>query len=61
MAAVTIQSDSGAQIKSVTSSTFPPSICYEVMGPDHKPFSFLNAEFQVRFFTLLFHPHQEAL
>ena len=35
MAAVTICSDSGAQEnKSVIASTFSPSICHEVMGPD---------------------------
>ena len=36
MAAITIHSDFGAQggKKSVTVSTFPPSFCHEVMGPD---------------------------
>ena len=36
MAVVTILSDFGAQEerKSVTASTFPPSICHEVMGPE---------------------------
>ena len=35
MAAVTVHSDFGAQEnKSVTDSTFPPSICHEVMGSD---------------------------
>ena len=35
MAEVTICSDFGAlEIKSVTVSTVPPSICHEVMGPD---------------------------
>ena len=33
MAAVTVHSDFGAQ-ENVTASTFPPSICHEVMGPD---------------------------
>ena len=28
------------KIKSVTASTFPPSICYEVMGPDAMIFGF---------------------
>ena len=63
MTAVTILSDFGAQenkIKSVTASTFPPSICHEVMVPDAMIF-FLNAEFQASFFTILFYPHQEAL
>ena len=48
------------KIKSVTVSTFPVSICHEVMGPDAVILVFLNVEFQVSFFTLLFHPHQEA-
>ena len=48
------------KIKSVTVSTFPPSICPEVMGPDAMILVFLNNEFQASFFTLLFHP-QEAL
>ena len=35
MAIVTIHSDFGAKkIKSVTVSTFSPSICHEVLGPD---------------------------
>ena len=35
MDAVTIHSDLGPKkIKSVTASTFPLSICHEVMGPD---------------------------
>ena len=38
-----------------------PSICHEVMGPDAMISVFLNVEFQARFFTLLFHPHREAL
>ena len=34
MAAITIRNDFGAKkIKSVTVSTFSPSICHEVMGP----------------------------
>ena len=49
------------KIKSVTVSTFLPSICHEVMGLDAMNLSFLNAEFQANFFTLLFYPHQEAL
>ena len=40
--------------KSVTASTFPPSICHEVMRPDAKIFIFLNVEFQASFFILLF-------
>ena len=35
MAAVTVYNDFGAQEnKIVTASTFSPSICHEVMGPD---------------------------
>ena len=33
------------KIKSVTVSTFPPSICRETMGPDVLIFIFLNIEF----------------
>ena len=57
------------KIKSVTASTFPPSVSHLVMGLDAVIlvfvfvffFSFLNVEFQDNFFTLLFHLHQEAL
>ena len=49
------------KIKSVTVFTFFPSICHEVMGLDAMIFSLLNVEFQASFFTLFFHPHQEAL
>jgi len=57
------------KIKSVTASTFPPSVSHLVMGLDAVIlvfvfvffFSFLNVEFQANFFTLLFHLHQEAL
>ena len=49
------------KIKSVTVATFSPSICHEVMGLDAMIFSLLNVEFQASFFTLFFHPHQEAL
>ena len=34
LAAVTICSDFGKKIKSVTVSIVSPSICHEVMGPD---------------------------
>ena len=41
MAAITISSDFGApKIKSDTVSTVPPSISYEVMGPDAMIFVF---------------------
>ena len=49
------------KIKSVTASIFSPSICYEMLGPDARILVFFNVEFQASFFTLLFHPHQEAL
>ena len=49
------------KIKSVTVSIVSPFICHEVMGPDSIIFSFLNVEFQMSFFTLLFALHQEAL
>ena len=43
--------------KSVTTSTFSPSICQKVMRLDVMIFIFLNAEeFEDRFFSLLFHP-----
>ena len=48
------------KMKSVTVSTFSPSICHEVMGPDAVIF-ILYIEFYANFFTLLFHFHQEAL
>ena len=44
-----------------SSTTFSPYICHEVMGPDTMILFFLNVEFQVSFFTLFFHSHQEAL
>ena len=46
------------KIKSVTASS---SICHEVMGLDAVILVFFNVEFQASFFTLLFHPHHEAL
>ena len=48
-------------IKSATVSTLSPSVSHEVMEPDALIFSFLNIEFYASFFTLLFHPYQEAL
>ena len=47
------------KIKSVTASTFSPSIWQEEMGPGVMILVFFNVEFQASFFTLLF--HQEAL
>ena len=49
------------KVKSVTVSIVSPSICHEVMGSDAMILSFLNAEFQASFITLLLHLHQEAL
>ena len=45
------------KIKFDTVSTVSPSISHEVMGPD---LSSLNVELYAKFFTLLFHFHQEA-
>ena len=50
-----------SKTKSVTLSTFSPSICHEVMGPNAMIFVFLNVEFQACFFTPFIHPHQETL
>ena len=63
MAAITVHGDSGAQEEeSVTTSTFPPSICQEVMGPDAVMLGFLIFSFKLALslssFTLT---HQEAL
>ena len=41
------------KIKFVTTSTFPPSICYEVMGPDAKILFFLMPSFKLVFTLLL--------
>ena len=55
MAAVTIHSDFGAQEKKICQFPLFPLLfaCHEVMG--------LSVAFQASFFTLLFHPHQEAI
>ena len=45
------------KVKSVTASTFPPSV---VMGPDAMVLGFRMLSFRPVFFTLLFHPHQNA-
>ena len=60
MIAVTMCSDLGAQENSLSVSTFPPSICQEVMGLHVMILVFLNDEFEVSFFTLFYHPHQGA-
>ena len=49
------------KVKSDTVSTFPPSICHEVMGMDAMIFVSWMLSFNIHFFTLLFHTHQEAL
>ena len=46
------------KIKSVTVSTFPFHLPLSD-GTRCHDLSFLNVEFQARFFTLLFHPHQK--
>ena len=43
------------KIKAATASSLPPSVCHEVMGPDAMILDFFFFEFQVSFFTLLFH------
>ena len=48
------------KIKSATVSTFSPSICHEVMGPDAMILVFCMLTFRSAF-SLFFHPHQEAL
>ena len=49
------------KIKSATVSAVSPSILPWSDGTWNHDFSFLNAEFQANFFTLLFHFHQEVL
>ena len=48
------------KIKSVTASTFSPSICHEARGLGTMILVFFSVEFQASFFTLIFHPHQKA-
>ena len=48
------------EIKSVTVSTFYPSICHEVMGPDAIILVFWMLSFK-QLFMLHFYPHQEAV
>ena len=50
-----------SKMKSLTVSIVSPSICHEGIGTVFYDLSFLNVEFQAKFFTLLFHFHQEAL
>ena len=49
------------KIKSVTVSTFPPSICYEVKGLNAMILVCSMLSFKPVFLTLLFHPLQEVL
>ena len=49
------------KIKSTTVSTFSPSICHELIALDAMILVFWMLSFKPAFFTLLFHPHQEAL
>ena len=58
MAAVTIYNEFGAQEgKIFTASTFSPSICHELMGPDAMILGFWMLSFKPAFLL----PHQEAL
>ena len=59
MAAVTIHSDFGAQESNVP-HCFPIYLPWSD-GTRYHDLSFLNIEFSVSFFTLLFHFHEEAL
>ena len=62
MAVVTVRSDFGAQENKISwCFQFSSSMHHEVMGPDAMTLVFLNVEFQARFFTLLFHLHQDAV
>ena len=63
MAVVTVHGDFGAQESKICLCFhFFLLFCHEVMGPDAMhDLSFLNVEFLGSFFTLLFHPDQEAL
>ena len=55
--AVTLESK---KIKSITASTFSPFICPEVMGLNVMILVFVMLSFNVNFYILLFHPHQEV-
>ena len=46
------------EMKSVTVSTFPPSICHEVIGLDTMILVFWILSFKPAFSTLFFHLHQ---
>ena len=57
----TVILESKKKIKSVTASTFFPFYLSWSDGTRCHDLSFLTVEFQASFFTLLFHPHHEAL
>ena len=62
MAAVTLCSDLGAQENKICHCfNFFPFYLPGSDGTRCHDLSFLNAEFQANFFTLLFNPHQDAL
>ena len=62
MAAVAINTDFGAQEKKICHCFhFLPFYLTLRDGTRYHSLCFLNVEFQASFFTLLFHPHQEAL
>ena len=62
MAAVTVHSDFGAPKNKICHCfhLFPIHLLWSDRIRSHE-LSFFNVEFQARFFTLLFHTHQEAL
>ena len=49
------------KIKSLTLFIVSPTIFHKAMQPDIVMLVFWMLSFSLRFFTLLFHPHQEAL
>ena len=49
------------KIKSITASTFPPSICHKVIGPNALILVFWILSFKPAFSTLFFHPYQDTL
>ena len=61
-AAVTVHSDFGAQENKIC-AVFIFLVIYLLLTDETgcHDLCFLNAEFQTSFFTLLFHPHQQAL
>ena len=62
MATVTNHIDFGAQKNKVSHCfQFPPTIWHEKMGLDAMILVFWMLHFKLAFFTLIFHPHQEAL